>query len=113
MKIAHLTLLLPLFESSPAAAGPALFYDGGGLYKNCALSFDIVDQTRCEGFIMGVAAAMSASKIDGVSACIPDTQHLSDLKIVVFDYIAKHPETRPRYAVNVIAHAFAEHYSCQ
>ncbi|WP_070154671.1 Rap1a/Tai family immunity protein [Sphingobium phenoxybenzoativorans] len=86
------------------------FATGQLLEEDCAST-----GSGCEKYVVGVTDAMNALATRGViqrSVCMPLRAKPAQLKAVVTDYLADHPEARKDGGAVVVFKALAEAFPC-
>jgi len=108
----RLTLLLIL---ACAEAAHANFLDGNELRARCESNrADAVN--TCLGYLTGVADAEDAApswKLQKTLFCVPRGVSANQLRRVVIDYFAAHPEEEDLNAAIVVGNAFLESFPCE
>ena len=89
--------------------------DGNALLDVCS---DPTQAARCQGYIMGVADAVSVVqslglKINEWRVCIPKRVALSQVTDTVVAYLRAHPDLRNRAAAALVGRSLSQSFRCR
>jgi len=97
-----------------AAAKAANYFNGNQLYEACSRASNVGDFSFCQGYVAGIAAAMSnGDTIYKRRACVPEDAELLQVMLVVWQFLSAHPETGDLRAAGLVAQALAGAFPCK
>ena len=109
-------VVIAAVKSISAAVQAAGGFEGGNsLYASCASPTGTVKWSACLGYVEGIADAMGGNAINGYTACLPLQSGVTagQIRDVVKQYLALHPEERHKGAVGMVAHALEDAFPCR
>ena len=93
----------------------ASYADGNDLYKRCAPNTETADSAYCYGYVVAIAdvlRSVAPNPYLGNKVCIPLEVKAGQLRDIIYNWLAAHPESRHYSGNSLAASALAQVYPC-
>ena len=108
-KIAAMAVAAAAMSIGGVTAEAGAFADGNFLYAKCLAGADL-----CLGYALGIADVLaSGSAVNGLTACFTAQMTGEQVRDVVKQFLAAHPQSRHLGAAGLAAHALAQAFPCR